>query len=289
MEKEQFLSAWKNVSRGYFYHENDAHVGSFTLPAFGAMPWLRHGFSARTGGISTGHLTSLNLSFTREEEPRWMTMQNYRIFCEAEGIPVESMVMDSYEHGTTVRRVDRADCGKGYDRDPLPACDGLVTDDSAVTLMTGHADCMAFFFADPVKKCIGLCHAGWRGAFNRIGSEVVRMMQDCYGSDSGDIIVGVGPSICEKCFEVDESLGQEFQEAFPATECLLPGEREGKARVDLWQVAVCQFLEAGILPEHISLMAVCTVEDERLFSHRGDNRHTGGMTAYLGILPDEAE
>jgi len=41
-------------------------------------------------------------------------MENYRIFCRAAGIAFESMVMDNYEHGTTVLRVDRADAGKGY-------------------------------------------------------------------------------------------------------------------------------------------------------------------------------
>ena len=284
MTKEQFLEGWAKVARGSGYHENDKQVGSFTIPAFSEQPWLAHGFSARTGGISEGHLWSLNMSFTREEEPRAMTMENYRIFCEAEGIPVESMVMDSYEHGTTVRQVDRKDRGKGYDLPSLPACDGLVTDDPEVTLMTGHADCMAFYFADLKKHCIGLAHAGWRGAFSRIGCEVVKKMTECFGTDPKDLIAAVGPSICPDCFEVDEELGMEFQNAFSATECLLPGKRTGKAQVDLWQVAVCQFMESGIPAEQISLSGVCTVEEKRLYSHRGDNRHTGGMTAYLRIL-----
>ena len=110
------------------------------------------------------------------------------------------------------------------------------------------------------------------------------MMQHCFQSDPADIVAGVGPSICADCFEVDESLGSDFLAAFPATDCLRPGKRPGKAYVDLWQVAVCQFLEAGVLPGHISLMNVCTVEDERLFSYRGDGGATGGMTAYLRIV-----
>lgn len=283
MTENEFLSAWKKVTFGYGYHETETHVGSFTIPAFEKQPWLAHGFSARTGGISEAHLSSLNLSFTREEEPRSTTMENYRIYCAAEGIPVESMVMDAYEHGTTVLCVDRKDCGKGYSRESLPSCDGLVTNDSAVTLMTGHADCMAFYFADTANHSIGLCHAGWRGAFSRIGCEVVRMMQESFGTDPKNLIAGVGPSICPECFEVDTELGEEFQKAFPATSCLLPGKRSGKSYVNLWQVAACQFLEAGIPADRINIMGVCTVEDPRLYSHRGDNRHTGGATAYLRI------
>ena len=284
MTKDDFLSAWNKVTFGYHFHSTENSVGSFTIPAFEQQSWLGHGFSARTGGISEGHLASLNLSFTREEEPRWKTMENYRIYCKAEGIPVESMVMDSYEHGTTVLCVDRNDCGKGYSKESLPPCDGLITNDPAVTLMTGHADCMAFYFADTVGHCIGLCHAGWRGAFSRIGCEVVRMMRETFQAKPENIIAGIGPSICPDCFEVDTSLGEEFQKAFPATACLLPGKKDGKSYVNLWQVAACQFMEAGIPAEQIHVMGVCTVEDPRLFSYRGDKRQTGGATAYLRIM-----
>lgn len=283
MNRFIFDQEWAKVHFGYNYHENPAHIGSFTFPEFEKMPWLGHGFSARTGGLSTGPLSSLNLSFTREEEPRETTMENYRLFCEAESIPVSSMVMDAYEHGTTVLRVTGEDCGKGYDLPPLPKCDGLVTDDKRVTLMTGHADCMAFYVVDPVNRAIGLAHAGWRGAYNRIGCEEVKRMVECFGSEPEHLLAGVGPSICCHCFEVDESLGREFSERFPDTCCLLPGKRPGKAYVDLWKVAACQFLETGIPGENISIMGVCTVEDERLFSFRGDNRKTGGMTAYMRL------
>ena len=212
-------------------------------------------------------------------------MENYRIFCNAAGIPLDGIVLDTYEHGTTVLCVNRFDSRRGYDRDPLPFCDGLVTDDPEITLITGHADCMAFYFYDPVKKGIGLCHAGWRGALHRIGAEVIRTMETACGSDPKDIVCGVGPSICPKCFEVGDDVAESFALAFP--QCDLLGENEkGKATVDLWQVAAAQFLESGIVPEHIHLMGVCTFEDERLYSHRRDKGRTGGMAAFLRLLPD---
>ena len=55
--------------------------------------------------------------------------------------------------------------------------------------------------------------------------------------------------------------------------------------MDLWRVAAAQFFEAGVLPERLSLMGVCTMEDGRLYSHRRDRGQTGGMAAYLGLLP----
>ncbi len=258
-------------------------VGIYMLPALERLAEFDHGFSAKSGGVSEGYFASLNLSFTRPEN-RDNVMENYRIFCRAAQIPFGTMAMDNYEHGTNVIKVDRTDAGKGYLTDPLPPCDGLVTDDPAITLITGHADCMAFYFADPVKRCIGLAHAGWRGALGRIGAKVVERMTLEYGSNPADIIAGVGPSICPDCFEVGDNVAKEFAVGFADLPCVL--EKSGaRPHVDLWMIACAQFVEAGVSPEHISLFDVCTMTTPRLYSHRRDKGNTGGMAAYLRLLP----
>lgn len=282
MNATQFLAQYQKIGRGAKFRYQDG-VGLYTSPALSRLGGFDHGFTARSGGVSEGGFASLNLSFTRPEK-RENVMENYRIFSRAAGIPFESMVMDNYEHGTTVFKVDRADAGKGYLADPLPSCDGLITNDPAITLITGHADCMAFYFVDPVKRAIGLAHAGWRGAQGRIGSAVVSMMAREYGSNPADIIASVGPSICPDCFEVGDNVAAEFAAAFPELPCVL--QREGaRSHVDLWMIAAAQFVEAGILTEHISLFDVCTMTTPRLYSHRRDKGNTGGMAAYLRILP----
>ncbi|MDD3400914.1 MAG: peptidoglycan editing factor PgeF [Eubacteriales bacterium] len=269
------------IHTGYTY-EQVGEVGIYRLPLFSAQKGIDHGFSARTGGVSEGCFASLNLSFTRPED-RKKVVRNYEIFCDAANIPLQSMVMDTYEHGTTILRVDRNDCGKGYLLPSLPACDGLVTNDPNVTLMTGHADCMAFYCYDSVNKCIGLAHAGWRGALNRIGSQLIKMMKTEYGSNPTNILVGVGPSICPKCFEVGEDVAADFEKAYPNINIRGTNEK-GNPTIDLWKVAAEQFLEQGVKRENIELMGVCTMEDDRLYSHRRDKGKTGGMTAFLRIL-----
>lgn len=284
-QREAFLRDYGKLVRGYEYEQRPGGVGIYRLPALSSLPFVRHGFSARTGGVSEGALSSLNLSFSRGFEPRERTMENYRIFCRAAGIAEADMVMDTYEHGATVRRVGAADRGAGYTRPPLPPCDGLVTDEPGVTLVTGHADCMAFFAVDPHKRAIGLAHAGWRGALARIGAALVSEMAAQFGSHASELLVGVGPSICPRCFEVGADVAAQFAAAFPQADCCRAG-RPGKAYVDLWRVAAAQFFEAGVLPEHVSLMEVCTVEDARLYSHRRDHGLTGGMAAFLTLAED---
>lgn len=279
---QAFLNQYEQIGRGAKFLFSNG-VGFYTLPSIARLKGFDHGFTARTGGVSKGYFDSLNLSFTRPEN-RENVMENYRIFCRSAQIPFETMVMDNYEHGTNVLKVDRTDAGKGYLADPLASCDGLITNDPGITLITGHADCMAFFFVDPVKRCIGLAHAGWRGALGRIGTRVVTMLMKEYGSDPSDLIAGVGPSICPDCFEVGHNVAEEFEKAFPDLPCVLKNDG-ARPHVDLWMVAVKQFVEAGVLPEHISLFDVCTMETPRLYSHRRDKGNTGGMAAYLRILP----
>ena len=278
MDRASFLETYGAIPRAFDYREQGG-VGIYTLPAFSARPEIDHGFSARVGGVSRAPFTGLNLSFTHDERDH--VMENFRRFSRGAGFPEASMVMDSYEHGTTVLPVDRQDRGRGYTRESLPPCDGLITDDPEVTLITGHADCMAFYFFDPAKKAIGLCHAGWRGALARIGGNVIAQMKRAYGSDPKDILCGVGPSICPKCFEVGEDVCEDFEAAFPL--CPLRGVNDrGNPTVDLWQVAVCQFMEQGVLPSNIYLMGVCTMETMNLYSYRREGR-TGGMAAYLRL------
>jgi YfiH family protein len=281
-----FPAAWPLIQRGHAYHERNG-IGFFTLPAFTDTGIVRHGCSTRTGGVSKGAYASLNLSFTRPDEPRENVMENYRLFARATGIAWDSMVMDTFEHGVTVLAVDRSDAGAGYLLPPLPFCDGLITDDPGIALITGHADCLPLYLLDPVRRCIGLAHAGWKGTLGKIGLVAAKMMTERYGADPAHMLAGVGPCICADCFEAGEDLGVLFSEAFPDVPCVSPG-KPGKVQIDLGMAAAAQFMEAGIPPSQISLMDVCTFEEERLYSHRREKGDTGGMAAFLQLLPKEA-
>ena len=283
MSRADIAAAMSAMERGHTVRTGGG-LCWYTLPAFVRAGGTDHGFTTRAGGVSAGCYASLNLSFSRDEDARENVMQNYALLAAAAGFPAESMVMDAYEHGAVVRRVDARDRERGYTRAPLPPCDGLVTNDPGVTLVTGHADCMAFYFYDPVRRAIGLAHAGWRGALHRIGPATVREMTAAYGTDPGDVLAGVGPSICPDCFEVDGDVAALFRTAFPGLPCEKPPENGKKTRVDLWMVAAAQFMEAGVQPGNISFMNVCTVEDTALYSHRRDRGQTGGMAAFLRLV-----
>ncbi len=73
---------------------------------FEAAGGVRHGFSTRLGGVSTGTWASMNLGTTRGDDPDHVR-ENYRRFCAAIGADVHSVVMSNQVHESHVRVVTR--------------------------------------------------------------------------------------------------------------------------------------------------------------------------------------
>lgn len=272
------------IKHGFIYKRTNKGTGLYCAEALDKAGGVSHGFSTREGGITVDPpKASLNLSWTRCGSPEEV-IANFKIFAEGAGIDYDDMAVVNHEHGANVLRIAHEHRGRGFYKDPLPPCDGIITDDPTVTLVTSHADCGAYFFYDPVHRAIGMAHAGWKGTLLRIGVEMARRMAEEFDTDPSDIIAATGPCICRDCFEVDADLGEKFQSEFGYPGISRPG-RQGKAYVDLELAAAVQFVEAGIRPESITLMNACTYENrQHFFSHRRDKGITGSMAAYIKLI-----
>lgn len=272
------------IKHGFIYKRTNKGTGLYCAEALDKAGGVSHGFSTREGGITVDPpKASLNLSWTRCGSPEEV-IANFKIFAEGAGIDYDDMAVVNHEHGANVLRIAHEHRGRGFYKDPLPPCDGIITDDPTVTLVTSHADCGAYFFYDPVHRAIGMAHAGWKGTLLRIGAEMARRMAEEFDTDPSYIIAATGPCICRDCFEVDADLGEKFQSEFGYPGISRPG-RPGKAYVDLELAAAVQFVEAGIRPESITLMNACTYENrQHFFSHRRDKGITGSMAAYIKLI-----
>ncbi|MBQ2347934.1 MAG: laccase domain-containing protein, partial [Clostridia bacterium] len=78
-----------------------------TFNELNKIPNIKHAFSTRLGGVSTGEFTSLNMSFNRGDSDENVT-ENYKRLCSALGIRYEDLVASAQDHNTTVRRVGEA-------------------------------------------------------------------------------------------------------------------------------------------------------------------------------------
>lgn len=267
-----------------FIKNEDKELVYYTIESFEKTDLVNHGFSTRLGGVSDGDLDSLNLG-VKKKDKKENILNNYKIFTKSLGIDIEDLVLTDQVHKENVLEVDEEDRGKGLSRESnLKEVDGFITNKKNVALVTFYADCVPLFFLDPVNKAIGLSHAGWKGTVKRIGQKTLNKMIETYGTDPKDILIGIGPSIGECCFEVGKEVIEIIKENFEDAESYFYEKDNGKFMLDLWAINKDQFLEMGVLESNITVSNICTkCNKNTFFSHRGDNGKTGSLAAIMEL------
>ena len=262
------------------------HVPYIQFKNLSATGIVKHGFSTRKGGVSTGIFSSMNLNFKRGDDPD-AVLENYRRMAAALNMRVEDMVLSDQTHTTNVRVITEEDRGKGILRpQDYSDVDGMITNVPGIVLVTSYADCVPLYFVDPVRKVIGLSHSGWRGTVGKIGKHTVELMQETFGCRPEEILAAVGPSVCMDCYEVSEEVIDKFREAFDKEnwEQLFYKKANGKYQLNLWKANELIFLESGILAEHMAITNVCThCNSEILYSHRTMGNKRGNLCAFLAL------
>jgi len=262
------------------------HVPYIQFKNLAATGIVKHGFSTRKGGVSTGIFSSMNLNFKRGDDPE-AVMENYRRMAAALDMQVEDMVLSDQTHTTNVRVITEEDRGKGILKpQDYRDVDGMITNVPGIVLVTSYADCVPLYFVDPVRKAIGLSHSGWKGTVGHIGQRTVERMQQVYGSDPKDIVAAIGPSICQSCYEVSEDVAEAFRAHFAENEAedILLDKGNGKYQLDLWKANWYVLTNAGILPEHLEVTDLCTAcHPDLLWSHRKTKGQRGGLSAFLSL------
>lgn len=258
----------------------------FIFPALEATGLVRHGFSVRDGGVSTGPYASMNLSFTMGDAQD-NVLENYNRMANGLGVDPDGMTSVFQAHTDKVKVVGHGDAGKGITlpKDP-EEIDGMVTNCNGITLVTLHADCLPIYFLDPVNRAIGLTHSGWRGTQKAIGVRTLEVMEKNFGTNRQEVLVGIGPGIGRTAFEVGPEVAEAFRGLLGearAKEVLMPLQL-GTYLLDLTQANTMLLLEAGIGPERISTADLCTYgRPDLFFSHRRDGVARGSMAAFLSL------
>ncbi|OUQ27212.1 hypothetical protein B5E77_08390 [Lachnoclostridium sp. An131] len=276
---------WKKAEgRSEAELREQAGVPFFVFPSIEKTGCVVHGFSTRLGGVSEGIFSSMNVSFTRGDREE-AVRENYRRLGAAMGFSCENLVCTDQTHTVNLRVVTEEDRGKGFVRPKdYTDIDGLVTDVPGLVLAAFYADCVPLYLVDPVRRCIGLSHAGWRGTVGKIGKKTVELMREQYGSRPEDLVAAIGPSICQSCYEVSKDVIEKFQEAFDERFWpeLFYEKDGGKYQLNLWRANELSFLEAGVRAERIAAAGVCTCcNPGLLFSHRASRGRRGNLGAFL--------
>jgi YfiH family protein len=268
------------------------------IPALAKLPWLLHGFGTIAGGSSNLDGQSvLNLGFT-EWDSRESVLENRRRFQAALGASDLPLITLKQFHSDVIHVFNSA---------PSDPCkgDAAITNRPGLVLAVQTADCVPILLADPKKRAIAAIHAGWRGTLARIVAKTIGSMQMHFATDPRDLLVAIGPCIGPCCYEVGTEVATQFLSQFvdAATyfdelrtgdepnplqwlNMMPPGHQPSPKNVflDLRKANQCQVLAAGLRPENIHTVDLCTAcRPDLLFSYRKQGAHTGRQMSAIAL------
>jgi polyphenol oxidase len=219
----------------------------------GELPGARLVFSSRGGGVSGGAFASLNLGLLTADAPE-NVRENRRRLGARLGLTWERFCYGRQVHGARVRRATEPPSAQR----PYAEEDGQATalDDAAAIVFT--ADCLPVLLA--AEGGVAALHCGWRPLAAGIVAEGVAALRDV--GATGPVRAAIGPGARGCCYEV----GEEVHARFAGYEA-----RDGR-NLDLAKVARAQLEAQGV---EVHDTGLCTICDERFFSHRRDKGVTG--------------
>lgn len=260
-------------------------VGFLTFKKLEEYKFIRHAFSTRLGGISKNEYKSMNLRINCSD-PYENVIENYKLLCNATNIDFNSLTFTAQTHTNNVRLITSKDIGAGIHKpQDMNNIDALATNEKGITLVTFHADCIPIFIVDPINKAIGLAHSGWRGTASKITENLLNVMQTYYSSLPTNLICCIGPGIEKSCFEVDDSVIEEFKKSNISYQGKYIQEKlNGKFLLDLLGLNKQILLDSGIDSDNIVMSDICTkCSNDLLFSHRQTGDKRGTMSAMIQL------
>lgn len=238
-----------------------------------------HGVFTRLGGVSVAPWASLNVGRTVGDDPAAVA-HNKRLMTAALDLPPASTCTVWQVHGADTLVITEPPPPQEW----LARADGMVTDCPGVALEMRFADCTPILLYDPVRRVIGMAHAGWRGTLAGAGPSAVRAMVEAFGCRPADILAGIGPSIGPGRYQVGEEVVAAVRQSFGSIDGLVRRSEDGTAYLDLW-VANRQALQAVGITQ-VELAGICTAErTDEFYSHRAENGRTGRFGVVIALCP----
>lgn len=236
-------------------------------------------FSTRGGGVSPYPEASLNLAGFDEDSAGNIQENRRRFVSLLDG--AWTLAVCWQVHGADVRVV----------RDKIEAqsedvrCDALATVEARVLLGVKTADCVPVLLADPRSGACAAIHAGWRGTLAEIVARALEAMREEFGTEARDVRAAIGPAARACCYEVGADVIEAFRAKFTYAETLLTPTREGHALADIQRANREQLIQAGVAPERVHTLPLCTIcRKDLFFSYRRDRKLYGRTGRLLSVI-----
>lgn len=242
----------------------------------------KHGFSTRTGGVSDGIFSTLNLGMNRGDDKLRVT-ENWNRFLLSCGITIREFVCGEQVHENNVHIATREDLRPAYGPGFMNRADGYVTDKPYIPLAIFIADCVPVLLEDSENHVIGAIHCGWRSTVSDIQGEAVKKMIGL-GADASHIKAAIGPAIDKCCFEVGPEVIEAAEKLIGDSIVNFYTPAKEKFMLDLRGVVRERFLQLGLTESNIELVGGCTMCNPKMFwSHRYTKGQRGSQAAVISL------
>ena len=259
-----------------------------------------HGFSLRIGGVSTGPLSSLNLSLAVGDEVAAVE-ENLARLRVAAGIALGTTLARAHQvHGDRVLAARASERGRLVElfapsepaasavsgeidapERPRECADAIVALEPGTAVAVAVADCVPILLVAERARAAAAIHSGWRGTRLAIAARGVRALQHAAGADPGQMLAAVGPCIGRCCYQVSAELASLFRGLFGPAAADDPATHPAP-HLDLRFCVARALLAAGVPEERIEQVPGCTSCDaQSFFSHRRDRGRTGRHLAFV--------
>ncbi|UCH58859.1 MAG: peptidoglycan editing factor PgeF [Anaerolineales bacterium] len=241
-----------------------------------------HAVFSRQGGVSPDPWAALNVGGTVGDRTERVAENKLRAM-KAIGRSIDSIYDVWQVHSSDVVI---AEYPRLSNQPPVKA-DAILTDRVGVNLFMRFADCVPILLYEPVKKVVGIVHAGWQGTVNRTVRSAIQAMQDEFRVKANDIMAAIGPSIGAHHYEIGFDLVAKVQHVFGSDSTGLLGNYQGKSKgsgiqLDLWEANRLILEQSGVRQiEFSGICTACHLED--WYSYRGEAGHTGRFGVMIGL------
>lgn len=239
---------------------------------------LTHFFTLKKGGFSQNEFDSLNLGLFTDDSIVSIK-KNYEKISKVFNINYNNIFVPKQIHSDKIIFVNNNNC-HSLVNDEYIECDGGITNIKNISLVSNCADCMTVLIYDIKTKFIASVHSGWKGVLNQIIIKAIKKLIDEYDSNTKDIIVCVGPSICKKCFKVKYDVKSLFAKKFDYNKIIYKFD-ESTYLLDLNKIVYDELITVGIKKSNIHFANICTKCNNKDFYSYRANKNTGRMGNFI--------
>jgi YfiH family protein len=287
-------------------------MADWVTPDWPAPPNVKSAATLRTGGVSEGEFSSLNLGSHVGDVPAAVA-ENRRLVKAGLGLPAEpnwlnqvhginvvdvtgsaaaasfrstsgassSAVVDANSSGAQGASSISEVGGSGTQENPAapPTADASVARGAGAVCVVMTADCLPVLFCDRAGTRVGAAHAGWRGLAGGVLGATIKALD----VPPSNLMAWLGPAIEQEAFEVGEDVHEAFLKLAADNAAAFRSNSRARWQADLYQLARNELARLGVSAVYGGGFK-CFADSERFFSYRRASR-TGRMATLVWLEP----